>query len=509
MISYRKKLIDLAKIYKIKDILINQNHLSTSQIELLLLKKKIPIPSGKGLLSIKINKIFKLPVVNTFKRVKNFFTLTNKNIYLLITKKINNFFYIINLFITSISNLFSFIGRSIIDLLNNVYNFKVKEDLFNKLISRAGIFSLFIIVAVSLFYLKEFVVNLDSVKISLEIKSDKSNKKQESKLEIVKVPKKSDTKVEKENKKEKSKIENKKPNLVKKKELEEKKAAVKKDKLAKIPPKKEKIEKTLKQNPNSFGLNTETVLNLFEDLEYDLDKVRSQKKVKPIFFTRFPEDLDSIGSVNKKKETFIKIILPLVLAENKKILNDRKKLKKIVRKKITSDKEKAWLKQKLREYKVKKGDMKELENRIDIIPNSIALAQAAKESGWGTSRFALEGNAIFGQWTWSDKGIEPLNKDKGESHKILKFPILRASVKAYITNLNTHKSYKDFRDKRSEIRKKNKKMKGLDLIHELQNYAQTGKEYTRILEKIIVQNDLDDFENAELIDNNSRKELTL
>ena len=153
--------------------------------------------------------------------------------------------------------------------------------------------------------------------------------------------------------------------------------------------------------------------------------------------------------------------------------------------------------------------MKELENRIDIIPNSIALAQAAKESGWGTSRFALEGNAIFGQWTWSDKGIEPLNKDKGESHKILKFPILRASVKAYITNLNTHKSYKDFRDKRSEIRKKNKKMKGLDLIHELQNYAQTGKEYTRILEKIIVQNDLDDFENAELIDNNSRKELTL
>ena len=71
MISYRKKLIDLAKIYKIKDILINQNHLSTSQIELLLLKKKIPIPSGKGLLSIKINKIFKLPVVNTFKGVKN------------------------------------------------------------------------------------------------------------------------------------------------------------------------------------------------------------------------------------------------------------------------------------------------------------------------------------------------------------------------------------------------------------------------------------------------------
>jgi Bax protein len=494
MISYRKKLIDLAKIYRIKEVAFNQNNLTTTQIEIILLKKKIPIPSGKGLIAIKINN-FKQPFINNFKKIDNFFRLTKKNINFLIIKKFKNFYYIINLFFHSIGNLFSYIGGTIVDLLNNFYNFKVKEDIFNKLISRAGIFSLLIIVAVSLFYLKEFVINLDSVKISLEIKSDKSNKNQDTKLKIVKVPKKTEQEV---------KVEN-----TKKIEPKKKKPVIKKNELAKIPQKKDETTKTLKQNPNSFGLNTETVLNLFEDLEYDLDKVRSQKKVKPIFFTRFPEDLNSIGSVNKKKETFIKIILPLVLAENKRIFNDRQKLKKIMKKRITSDKEKAWLKQKLREYKVKKGDMDELYKRIDIIPNSIALAQAAKESGWGTSRFALEGNAIFGQWTWSEKGIEPLNKEKGESHKILKFPILRASVKAYITNLNTHKSYKEFRDKRGLIREKNKSVKGLDLIHQLQNYAQTGKEYTKILEKIIVQNDLDDFENAELIDNDSRKELTL
>ena len=494
MISYRKKLIDLAKIYRIKEVAFNQNNLTTTQIEVILLKKKIPIPSGKGLIAIKINN-FKQPFINNFKKIDNFFRLTKKNINSLIIKKFKNFYYIINLFFHSIGNLFSYIGRTIVDLLNNFYNFKVKEDIFNKLISRAGIFSLLIIVAVSLFYLKEFVINLDSVKISLEIKSDKSNKNQDTKLKIVKVPKKTEQEV---------KVEN-----TKKKEPKKKKPVIKKNELAKIPQKKDETTKTLKQNPNSFGLNTETVLNLFEDLEYDLDKVRSQKKVKPIFFTRFPEDLNSIGSVNKKKETFIKIILPLVLAENKRIFNDRQKLKKIMKKRITSDKEKAWLKQKLREYKVKKEDMDELYKRIDIIPNSIALAQAAKESGWGTSRFALEGNAIFGQWTWSEKGIEPLNKEKGESHKILKFPILRASVKAYITNLNTHKSYKEFRDKRGLIREKNKSVKGLDLIHQLQNYAQTGKEYTKILEKIIVQNDLDDFENVELIDNDSRKELTL
>ena len=98
--------------------------------------------------------------------------------------------------------------------------------------------------------------------------------------------------------------------------------------------------------------------------------------------------------------------------------------------KITTDKEKAWLRQKLREYKVKNSDMSELKRRMDIIPVSIALAQAAKESGWGTSRFALEGNAIFGQWTWTGQGIEPLNKGKHEGHKILRFPILRCISKS-------------------------------------------------------------------------------
>ena len=163
--------------------------------------------------------------------------------------------------------------------------------------------------------------------------------------------------------------------------------------------------------PN-LNIKTETVLSLFEDVEYDLKQVRYQKRVKPIYFTQFPKDLDEIKDTKLKKETFIKIVLPLVVAENDKILNDRIKLKKITSKKMTTDKEKSWLRQKLREYKVKNSDMEELKKRMDIIPVSIALAQAAKESGWGTSRFALEGNAIFGQWTWTGQGIEPLNKGK-------------------------------------------------------------------------------------------------
>ena len=137
------------------------------------------------------------------------------------------------------------------------------------------------------------------------------------------------------------------------------------------------------------------------------------------------------------------------------------------------------------------------------------MAQAAKESGWGTSRFALEGNAIFGQWTWDGVGIEPLDKSDDQSHKILKFPILRASVKAYITNLNTHPSYKNFREKRLMLRQSNKALSGIDLIHELENYAETGKEYTRILEQIIEQNDLQEFESVVIDDLKSSNQLKL
>ena len=174
---------------------------------------------------------------------------------------------------------------------------------------------------------------------------------------------------------------------------------------------------------------------------------------------------------------------------------------------MTTDNEKQWLRQKFLEYRVKKGNVDELIIKMDIIPASIALAQAAKESGWGTSRFALEGNAIFGQWTWNGQGIAPLNRDKSKNHKILKFPILRASVKAYKNNLNTHKSYIKFRKLRNELRIKNKRIVGLALTKTLENYAQTGSEYTKILEQIIIQNRLMDFELVRLTNSAKKREL--
>ena len=204
----------------------------------------------------------------------------------------------------------------------------------------------------------------------------------------------------------------------------------------------------------------------------------------------------------------MQILLPLIVAENAKIEEDREYLLKIL-KENSSEKRNKWLNKKYKLYKVTDRNITELIEKIDIIPTSIALAQAAKESGWGTSRFALEGNAIYGQWTWNGDGIEPLEKTKDQNHKILKFPLLRASVKAYITNLNTHRGYKGFRTKRAELRNQNKNLAGLELIHELENYAQTGKEYTKILEQIIKQNDLDELETVIIDDFKKSNQLKL
>ena len=264
-----------------------------------------------------------------------------------------------------------------------------------------------------------------------------------------------------------------------------------------------------KQDENYIGIDTQITLNLFENLKYDLKSIRLGQSVKPIYLSKLPKDLKKIKSTNKRKETFIKIVMPLILIENEKIIEDRNKLFKILGKQSNTMGEKVWLKRRFKDYDVKGEDITELKLRMDIIPTSIAIAQAAKESGWGTSRFALEGNAMYGQWTWDGDGIEPSQKDKKQEHKILKFPKLQSSVSAYMKNLNTHRGYSEFRKERSKIRENNKSIKGIDLVQYLYNYAQTGSEYVKILKKIIQQNDLTDFDSSILMNSSRSKSLTL
>ena len=483
ILSYREKLIELANIYKISDInnyIKNKKYLTTAQIEHILKKNNVPIPTeiNKSILEIQTKKI-KKPIGSLNRSIADFFISLTKGIFK-IFKNIQNFFVS---FVDAIFKLINFINRSTVKILNSAHNFQVQERKANKIVTTFIASAFVVLVIVSGFYIKDIINEFEiaekdqTVKDEIKLEKSKAQKKQPENKPKIKDKNTSDQKVVKKPTK---------------------------------PKKTQKSKDVAKEFvlPN-LNLKTDTILSLFKDVDYDLKTVRFQKRVKPIYFTQFPKDLDEIKDTKLKKETFIQIVLPLIVAENEKIFDDRIKLKKITSKKMTTEKEKLWLRQKLREYKVKNSNIKELEKRMDIIPVSIALAQAAKESGWGTSRFALEGNAIFGQWTWTGQGIEPLSKGKNEGHKILRFPILRASVKAYKNNLNTHKGYADFREKRYNLRKRNKKIKGLDLTETLDKYAQTGKEYTEILKQIIKQNSLSDFETVQLTNSIIKKELNL
>ena len=253
------------------------------------------------------------------------------------------------------------------------------------------------------------------------------------------------------------------------------------------------------QETDTVRLDASTIKQLFEDTNYKLDDVRKSKLVKPIALTLLPAEIKMIENVKKRKEFFIQIILPLILEENKKINLDRKRLFNIINKSNNSSLEKKWLERKYKQYGIPSKDLSVLKIRMDIIPVSLAIAQAAKETGWGTSRFAQQGNALFGQWTWSGEGLKPKEAEKNEGHKVMKFNILQASVRAYQRNINTHSSYQDFRLARAKLRDLGESLDSMILSSYLDKYAETGNQYVKVLQKIIVQNNLKDFDDAKLL----------
>lgn len=258
----------------------------------------------------------------------------------------------------------------------------------------------------------------------------------------------------------------------------------------------------LEENNSEINLvryTTTEIDSLFKEVNYNLKDVRDTKLVKPIDIGLLPNEIKNIGNTKKRKDMFIKIVLPLIVKENNKIRVDRKRLFTILNKNSNTDIEKKWLEKKYKQYGVRKNDLSTLKVRMDEIPVSLAIAQAAKETGWGTSRFALKGNALFGQWTWSGEGLKPKNADEGKDHKVMKFHSLQLSVRAYLRNLNTHTTYKNLRKARTELRNQNKPLDSLILSKHLDKYAETGNQYIEVLQKIIEQNNLKDFDEARLL----------
>ena len=250
---------------------------------------------------------------------------------------------------------------------------------------------------------------------------------------------------------------------------------------------------------DSVRLSAATIEELFKSTNYSLEDVRKNKLVKPISLTLLPSEIKKIENTKKRKELFIQIILPLVIKENNTIKLDRKKLFSILNKSKNTKAENIWLNSKFKQYGVANKDLSTLKIRMDEVPVSMTIAQAAKETGWGTSRFAQEGNALFGQWTWTGEGIKPSKADGGSKHKVMKFKVLQASVRAYQRNLNTHSTYKNFRGARAQLRDEGKKLDSMILSEYLDKYAETGKEYVKVLQQIIKQNNLTDFDDAKLL----------
>ena len=245
---------------------------------------------------------------------------------------------------------------------------------------------------------------------------------------------------------------------------------------------------------------------IFASYDYDLNEIRRGHTTVPkLFLTSLPDDLSKISDTDERKEIFISIILPLILQVNENIIKGRKSLSEIMYSMETngemSEEERKWINQKLKQYRIETFDIPELYSRMNIIPPSLAISQAAIETGWGTSRFATEANALYGQWTWDDdKGMVPRQRGDDEAHSIKVFDNLMGAVRGYAFNLNTHPAYEDFRVERRQY-KNPKNIDVNDLLITLIFYSELGYEYIDNLNSIIRVNRLKQFDSARLDEN--------
>ena len=245
---------------------------------------------------------------------------------------------------------------------------------------------------------------------------------------------------------------------------------------------------------------------IFDSYDYNLNEVRrGLTKVPKLFLSSLPDNLSEISNTNERKEIFISIILPLILQVNEDIIDDRETLSEVMYSMESngeiSEEERGWVNQKLKQYRIENFDIPELYSRMNIIPPSLAITQAAIETGWGTSRFATEANALYGQWTWDDdKGMVPLQRAAGQSHSIKVFDDLIGAVRGYALNLNTHPAYEDFRVERRKYSNP-KDIDVSDLLITLIFYSELGYEYIDNLNSIIRVNRLKQFDKALLGEN--------
>jgi len=263
-------------------------------------------------------------------------------------------------------------------------------------------------------------------------------------------------------------------------------------------------------NLNTESLSSDDIFDTNIAIAWSTQILRNAEKgiaLPRIFLSQLPNDLDKYDSVRKKK-LFISILLPIALKGNEIVLQERKSMK-VAFAENNIEKIEYFSKR----YKIKKLKKinfqnisslqlieikEELFKKINQIPISMILAQAAIESGWGSSRFAKEGNALFGEWTWkNNSGLKPRGNLKAK-FSVKSFVNISASVNSYILNLNSHPAYKRMRNYRLLIIKTGKSVSGTETANYLDKYAEIGFEYVIKVTNMIKINKFDKFDNIKL-----------
>ncbi len=245
----------------------------------------------------------------------------------------------------------------------------------------------------------------------------------------------------------------------------------------------------------NFAGETSKLTALFKRINYRMDLVLARGEVPRLFMSALPEDMTKIRPAARRKLVFIKSALPLILHVNELIMHDRARITILrdlrARDLAMSAEDDSWLIAMADRYGLDKFNFSALLERVDIIPPSLALAQSAEESGWGTSRFAREGNALFGQRTWRGKpGLVPLDRAEGESYRVRAFGHLIDGVKSYAHNLNSHAAYEEFRRLRAILRGQGQTIDGIRLAGTLHKYSERGAEYIKAIRTIMRVNRL-------------------
>ncbi|MGE5626414.1 MAG: glucosaminidase domain-containing protein [Bacillota bacterium] len=248
--------------------------------------------------------------------------------------------------------------------------------------------------------------------------------------------------------------------------------------------------------------SAEALKNIFSSQDYDWPPADT---VPPYAVQSLPYGMDTLDK-GQKETVFYRALLPIVLAENSRIWNERVfLLQQFGSGKVDLESDAGQeLGRIAARYRVD-GDLNDpavrdtLLRRVDVVPVALVLAQAAQESGWGTSRFALESNNLFGIWTWNeDAGSVPINRPEDATNMVRIYPDIETSVRAYLHNINIGFAYTDFRDLRAEMRAAGKPLDAFALAGALDRYSAAGDIYVNNIREMLRSNELDKLSDLSL-----------